>query len=65
MAIDSETERALEARAESIRARRGEELRKAQESRLHLAEETPARTNWRYGSLMPLKGVFRFAEIES
>lgn len=65
MAIDSETERALEARAESIRVRRGEELRKAQETRRHLDEDGSKRTNWRYRSLMPLKGVFHFAEIES
>jgi len=65
MAIDSDTERALAARAETIRARRGEELRKAQETRHHLDDDGPARKSWRYKTLMPFKGVFRFAEIES
>lgn len=65
MAIDSETERALAARADGIRARRGEELRKAQETRRHLDKDGSGRSNWRYKALTPLKGVFRFAEIES
>ena len=65
MAIDSETERALEARAESIRIRRGEELRKAQENRRHLDEDESRGKRWRYRTLAPLKDVFGFAEIES
>lgn len=65
MAIDSETERALEARAESIRTRRGEELSKARENRSNLDEDGSGRKSWRYKALMPVRGVFRFAEIES
>lgn len=65
MAIDFETERALEARAESIRTRRGEELRMARDTRRYLGEESPKRMGWRQKSIMPLRGIFRFAEIES
>ncbi|MAZ14822.1 hypothetical protein [Oricola sp.] len=65
MAIDFETERALEARAESIRTRRGEELRIAQDTRHYLGDDSPKRRSWRHKSLMPLRDVFSFAEIES
>ena len=59
MAIDFETERALEARAESIRTRRG------QDTRHYLGDDSPKRRSWRHKSLMPLRDVFSFAEIES
>ncbi|MAS05171.1 MAG: hypothetical protein CL534_10860 [Ahrensia sp.] len=65
MAIDSETEKALEARADSIRTRRGEELRRARENRRYLDEDKPGGKSRRYRALMPLKGIFRFAEVES
>ncbi len=65
MAIDFETERALEARAESIRTRRGEELRMARDARSYVGEDSPKPMGWRHKSVMPLRGLFRFAEIES
>jgi len=65
MAIDSETERALEARADSIRTRRGEKLRKARESRRYSDENESGAKSWHYRALTPLKGIFRFAEVES
>lgn len=61
MAIDSETAKVIEARADRIRARRGEEIRKAKENRRPLDEHVNRRT----GYLSPLRRVFRFAEIES
>ncbi len=65
MAIDSETTKALEARADNVRARRGEALRRAKEALHGRKGHAPGKLTWQIGSIASLRGILRFADIES